>query len=177
MFTGFISYVYTKVYKLCGHMVYMAYTEIQRRNGRKYFYRVLSIRKGKDVLKKRKYLGADLPKSGLIVKESLADYFLFKDKIDAAKKELQEIKLKIIPLLKKRNVRRAGIFGSYARGEQKKKSDVDIIIEPPKGMGLEFVGLALDLEEKLGKKVDLVTYKNIHRLLRKKILNDEVRII
>ena len=82
-----------------------------------------------------------------------------------------------VPILKKNGVKKAGIFGSYARGEAKKKSDIDIIIRPPKNMGLEFVGLNLELEDKLGKKVDLLTYKSVHPLLKKYIEDDEVRIL
>lgn len=93
------------------------------------------------------------------------------------KKQLNTLKKKIIPILKKNHVLKAGIFGSYARGETKKRSDVDILIEPPKGIGLGFVGIKLELEEKLGKKVDLLTYKSIHPYLKKYILDDEVRII
>lgn len=92
-------------------------------------------------------------------------------------KDIRRIQKKIIPILKKNNVVKAGLFGSYARGEAKKKSDIDILIQPPKGMGLGFVGMKLELEEKLGKKVDLLTYKSIHPYLRKYILDDEVRII
>lgn len=44
-------------------------------------------------------------------------------------------------------------------------------------MGLGFVGMKLELEEKLGKKVDLLTYKSIHPYLKKYILDGEVRII
>jgi uncharacterized protein len=42
----------------------------------------------------------------------------------------EEIRRKIVPVLKKHNVTRAGIFGSYARGEQTKESDVDILVTP-----------------------------------------------
>ena len=79
--------------------------------------------------------------------------------------------------MKKNKVKRAGIFGSYARGEQKKNSDVDILIEPPKGIGFGFAGIALELEEKLGKKIHLVTYKFINPYIKEDILKDEVRII
>jgi len=92
-------------------------------------------------------------------------------------KELNQLKRKIIPILKHNGVIKAGIFGSYARGEQKKTSDIDILVQPPKGMGLKFVGMNLELEKKLGKKVDLITYKSIHPYLKKYILDDEVRII
>jgi len=91
-------------------------------------------------------------------------------------KELKKIKEKIINILKKYNIKNAGIFGSFVRGEQKKNSDIDILIEPPKGMGLEFVKLNLELEKKLGKKVDLVSYNGIHPLLKERILNEEVKI-
>ncbi len=43
--------------------------------------------------------------------------------------ELQKIKKIVAPLLRRRGVVKAGIFGSYARGEQKKKSDVDLLVE------------------------------------------------
>lgn len=44
-------------------------------------------------------------------------------------KDINEIKNKIRKILKKNRVVRAGIFGSYARGEQKKKSDIDVLIQ------------------------------------------------
>jgi len=93
--------------------------------------------------------------------------------------KLEEIKKKIIPILRKNKVSKAGIFGSYARGEQKKKSDVDVLIEiKQKPFSLfDLVGLEMELEKILGIKVDLLTYKAISPYLRKDILADEVRII
>lgn len=84
---------------------------------------------------------------------------------------------KIVPILKKSGVKKAGIFGSYARGDAKKNSDIDILIQPPKGMGLKFIGLELELEEKLRRKVDLITYRSISPYLKKYILADEIRIL
>ena len=95
----------------------------------------------------------------------------------ATKKQLNILKKKIILILKKNHIVKAGIFGSYAYGEQKKDSDIDILIEPPKGIGFGFVGIQLELEDKLKKKVDLLSYNGIHPLLRKRILKEEVRII
>ena len=43
--------------------------------------------------------------------------------------ELNKMKPKIVKVLKKHGIKKAGVFGSYARGEQKKKSDVDILIK------------------------------------------------
>jgi len=92
---------------------------------------------------------------------------------------INEIKKKIIKILKKNKVVKAGISGSYARGEQKKKSDIDILVKinDPKMSLLGFVGLKLDLEEALRKKVDLVEYKMIRSEIKENILKDEVKII
>ena len=91
--------------------------------------------------------------------------------------ELRVLKPKIVRIIKKYGIKKAGIFGSYARGEQKKRSDVDILILPPRDMGIEFFGLNLELEEKLGKKVDLVSYNGISPHLKDLILKQEVRIL
>lgn len=95
-------------------------------------------------------------------------------------KEIKEIQRKVVPLLKKYGVVRAGIFGSYARGEQKKKSDLDLLIEVKKRKKFslfDLVGLEMELEHKLGKKVDLLTYKGINHLLKERILNEEIQIL
>lgn len=91
--------------------------------------------------------------------------------------KLRQIAKIAVPILKKKRVVKAGIFGSYARGEAKKKSDVDILIKPPKGIGFGFITIQLELEDKLKKKVDLLSYKAIHPLLKERILKEEVRII
>lgn len=50
-----------------------------------------------------------------------------------------------------------GIFGSYTRGEQNSKSDIDLLVSFRKPIGLEFVDLSEELEELLSHKVDLVS--------------------
>jgi len=92
---------------------------------------------------------------------------------------LDEIKSKIKKVLKKHGVVRAGIFGSYARGEQKKNSDIDILIEVKgrKFSLFDLVGLEMELKKILKKKVDLLTYKGINPRLKNYILADEVKII
>lgn len=93
-------------------------------------------------------------------------------------KIIQSIKKKILPVLKKNKIKRAGIFGSYARGEQKKNSDIDILVKINTKMSLfDFVGIKLELEDNLGKKVDLIEYKLIHPRLKKQILKEEIKII
>lgn len=151
----------------------MVYTEIKERNGKEYFYRVSSIRKGQKVSKKRKYLGVDLSKNELASKEKQADIELKKLYNPA----LDKIKPRIIKILKENKIKKAGIFGSYARGEARKDSDIDILVEPTKNMGFGFFGLQIDLEEKLKKKVDLVSYNGISPYLKDNILKEEVKII
>src|SRR3989344_9525202 len=73
----------------------MVYTEIKEKNGKKYFYRVLSVRKGPKIGKKRVYLGADLDKKNLIDKEKQADkeLMLLSTLLNEKEKaELEEIK-------------------------------------------------------------------------------------
>jgi len=70
-----------------------------------------------------------------------------------------------------------GIFGSFARGEQKEGSDVDIIVRFHEGATLfDFVGLSLFLEEKLGLKVDIVPQDAIRQELKEKIAKEVVNI-
>lgn len=152
----------------------MVYTEIKKVNGKVYYYRVRSIREGEKFKKKRVYLGKNLNEKKLHKKIEEADKELLKNR---ATKDIEKIKSKIIRILQKNNVKKAGIFGSYVRGEQKKNSDIDILIEPPQGIGFGFVGIILELEKKLGKKVHLVTYKFISPYIKKDILKEEVRII
>lgn len=153
----------------------MAYTEIKERNKRKYFYRVISLRMGSKIKKKRIYLGVNLGQRALIDKEAEADKLFLNEKIS---KNIGKIKPKIIKILKRYNIKKAGIFGSYVRGEQKKVSDIDILIEPARNMSLlDISGLKIELEKALDKKVDIISYKYIHPYLKEKILESEVEII
>lgn len=153
----------------------MAYTEIKQKNGKRYFYRVKSIREGKKFKKERVYLGVDLSNKILSQKEEQADKKLVKEKIN---KSLIRLKPKIIDIIKKQGVKKAGIFGSYARGDQKNTSDVDILIEPTKKMGFfDIIRLENELRKKLNRKIDLITYAGIHTLLKNKVLKEEIRII
>ena len=155
----------------------MAFTEIKQRNNNKYYYRVLSIRNHKKILKKRIYLGKNLSKDKLILKEIEADKKFYTLKRER-RGEFEKIRKKLVPLLKKRGIKKAGIFGSYSRGEQRKNSDLDILIEPSKKTkGFEFFGLQDEISNKLEKKVDLVTYKSLNYLIKKRVLKQEVRII
>ena len=89
------------------------------------------------------------------------------------------MKKRIVPVLKKNNVVRAGIFGSYARGEQKKNSDIDILvkIDDKDFRLLDLIALEMRLKKILGLNVDLVEYEALHHLLKKRVLNEEIKII
>jgi uncharacterized protein len=91
---------------------------------------------------------------------------------------LKQITKKTLPILKRNGVVKAGIFGSFARGEQRRRSDIDMLILFKGRKSLfDLAGLQIELEEKLKRKVDVVTYNSIHPLLKDSILNNEVRIL
>jgi uncharacterized protein len=90
---------------------------------------------------------------------------------------IEFIKEKVVPIFKRHNVKRASIFGSVARGEAREDSDVDILVELPKGLSLfDFIGIQLELEEALGVKVDLGEYSTIKSIIREQIMNEQVPI-
>src|SRR3989338_6616628 len=94
------------------------------------------------------------------------------------KADINKIKQKIIPILKKHNVTRAGIFGSYARGEAKKNSDIDILVEIKEDISLlDFIGIKHSIEDALGKKVDLVEYHTIKPRIKERVMREEVAIL
>lgn len=91
---------------------------------------------------------------------------------------VKKLKLKIARALKKYGIKKAGVFGSFVRGEEKASSDIDILVEIPERINLYgVIGIKFELEDVLGRKVDLVEYKSIRPELRKEILGEEVRII
>ncbi|MEK6900365.1 MAG: nucleotidyltransferase domain-containing protein [Nanoarchaeota archaeon] len=93
-------------------------------------------------------------------------------------KKLRQIAKMIVPILKKNGVKKAGIFGSYARGEAKKGSDIDMLIQQKGKVSLlDLVRLEKQLKEKLKKKVDLLDYDGLSPYLKERILKEEVRII
>ena len=71
-----------------------------------------------------------------------------------------------------------GVFGSYARGEQNEKSDLDILIYfETKVDLLELIGLEQELSEMLGVRVDLVTRRSLNSSLKSYIESDLIRLI
>jgi uncharacterized protein len=91
---------------------------------------------------------------------------------------IDQIKEIVVPVLKDAGVINSAIFGSYVRGEQREDSDIDLLIDVPRGTTLfDLVDLQSKLEQKLHRKVDLVTYRSIHPLLKDSILNNQIPIL
>ncbi len=87
------------------------------------------------------------------------------------------IKKKIIPILKRQGVLKAAIFGSFARGEETKNSDLDLLVKMPKSKTfLDMAGLKVELEDKLDREVDLVEYDAIRPLIKEQVLRDKQEI-
>lgn len=91
---------------------------------------------------------------------------------------ISQIKKIAVPLMKRAGVKRSAIFGSVARGEQKKTSDIDLLVEfrPGKSL-LDLVHLQDELKEVLGRDVDVVTYSSLTPSLRKQILEEQIKIL
>jgi uncharacterized protein len=87
----------------------------------------------------------------------------------------KKIRSSIPGLRKKYNLKRIGVFGSYARGEQTKKSDLDLLVEFESPVSLlEFIALERDLSRLSGRKVDLVMKTALKPRIGKRILKEVV---
>jgi len=87
---------------------------------------------------------------------------------------LEEVKKLAIPILKAHKIKKAAVFGSFARGDFDDKSDVDILIEPPdeEFSLLDLARLKVGLEDALGRQIDLVTYDSIYEPIKNRIMKE-----
>lgn len=75
-------------------------------------------------------------------------------------------------------MKKAALFGSVARGEATEESDIDLLIEfEGRKSLLDLAGLKLELQELLRRRVDLLTYKSLHPLLKERILSEQEEIL
>ena len=74
-------------------------------------------------------------------------------------------------------IKSAYLFGSYARGEATGLSDIDILVVCP-ALGMKFYGIATDLEQRLHKRIDLHTHRQLakNETLLEEILNEGIKI-
>lgn len=105
-------------------------------------------------------------------------FFLYLQRTkEAAIMSTQAMTQQIAEYFKTQPVLKAWLFGSYARGEQREDSDVDILIIPDSGVGLfKLSGMSLDLQSLLQLPVDLVTEKGLMSFARPSVENDRILI-
>ena len=74
-------------------------------------------------------------------------------------------------------VTRIGLFGSYARGEVREDSDIDIVVELKKPDLFNLIGIKQIIEESLGSKVDIVRIRDkMNKFLRQRIERDVIYV-
>ena len=91
---------------------------------------------------------------------------------------LDSFKKQITAILNKYPVSKVAIFGSFARGEENKNSDIDILIETSKPVSM-FVILKMgkELEQITNRKIDIVEYAAIKQSIKQRILNEAIPIL
>lgn len=81
-------------------------------------------------------------------------------------------KEKIIEICERNDIEFCALFGSYARGEATEESDIDLLVRFSKPKGIEWLDAAFEIEDTLGRKVDLITEKSLHPLIKESVLQD-----
>jgi len=76
-------------------------------------------------------------------------------------------------------IEKAWVFGSYARGEESRKSDLDIMVRFDKSATitlLDYAGIMIDLENLLHKKVDLVSEGTLYDFVKDSVEQDKILV-
>lgn len=90
----------------------------------------------------------------------------------------QSQKIKLHHILKRHDVKRAEVFGSFARGDATAQSDLDILIDFKGRKSLfDLAGLKLDLEDQFGRSVDVVTYRSVNPRLKPFIMKHRLLVV
>lgn len=91
---------------------------------------------------------------------------------------IEKIQKEVVPIAQKYGIPRVYLFGSYARGEEKTDSDIDLKVDiQGTKIGLfELSGLRLDLKNRLGVSVDVVTEGGLYENVKNEISKDQVLI-
>lgn len=94
------------------------------------------------------------------------------------RKDFERYKKEILPILKKHDVKKAAFFGSIVKETFNEDSDLDILVELSDDLSLlDFIELKIEIEERIGRKIDLVEYNTIKKQLRDRILKEQVQIL
>ena len=92
--------------------------------------------------------------------------------------DINYIKEKSLPELRKAGVLKSSLFGSFARGEAHQESDIDILVEFPENKSLfDLIELKQALEASLGRKTDVITYRSLSHLLRESVLREQIPLL
>lgn len=92
--------------------------------------------------------------------------------------QMRAAREKALEILQKNGIKRAAFFGSIVRGEMTDESDIDILVEfEGRKSLLDLASLKLDLEDALERRVDLLTYRSLHPMLKDRILEEAVPIL
>lgn len=92
--------------------------------------------------------------------------------------QMQPVREKIIGILHRSDVKKASFFGSIVRGEMTEESDVDLLVEfEGKKSLLDIAHLKNELEDAISRRVDVLTYKSLHPMLKDRILAEQVQIL
>jgi len=93
-------------------------------------------------------------------------------------KEIEELVKHSVPLLRDGGVIEASVFGAFTRGEVQSDSDLDLLVRYKENVSLfDVSGLKCELEKLLGIKVDLVSKDYLKPRIKKRILQESVRIL
>lgn len=81
-------------------------------------------------------------------------------------------KEKIIEICKRNDISYCAVFGSFARAEASDESDIDLLVRFSKPKGFDWLDAAFEIEDALGKKVDLVTENALSPYIKDNVLRD-----
>ena len=90
---------------------------------------------------------------------------------------IQAKREEILALAAKHGAKNVRIFGSVARGEADAVSDLDVLVDLEPGRSLlDLGGLLMDLQDLLGRKIDVVTEKGLRARIRERVLKEAVAL-
>jgi predicted nucleotidyltransferase len=93
-------------------------------------------------------------------------------------KQLEQYQELILPVLKRYFIKRAAIFGSFAKGNSTANSDIDLLIEPENNFTLfKMLQLEQEISQLINRKVDLVEYSALKPSIKNDVLRSAITIL
>ncbi|HEY8999705.1 MAG TPA: nucleotidyltransferase family protein [Mucilaginibacter sp.] len=92
--------------------------------------------------------------------------------------QLEQYQQLILPVLKRYLIKRAAIFGSFAKGNTTANSDIDLLIEPENNFTLfKMLQLEQEISQLINRKVDLVEYSALKPSIKNEVLRSAITIL